>query len=149
MKRKNLGDKGKEINDENKNNILKTYLDFKENEISKIFDNKFFCYTKVQIEQPIIEKNKVKKLKTGEPKPDVNLRGYERVPANISIEEYFDREVKPYLPNSWMDRTKDKVGYEISFNKVFYKYKKQRDSKRIKDELLKLDKEINQGFKNI
>jgi type I restriction enzyme M protein len=149
LKRKNLGDKGKEINDENKNNILKAYLDFKENEISKIFDNKFFCYTKVQIEQPIIENNKVKKLKTGEPKPDVNLRDHERVPVNISIEEYFDREVKPFLPNSWMDRSKDKVGYEISFNKVFYKYKKQRDSKSIKDELLKLDKEINQGFKNI
>ena len=59
------------------------------------------------------------------------------------IDDYFDREVKPNLPNSWMDRSKDKVGYEISFIKYFYKFKPLRELSEIIDDMTKLDKEIN------
>ena len=103
---------------------VNTYLKFEENEISKIFDYEYFCYTKVQIEQPLVKDGKEMTLKSGKPKPDPKLRDHERIPYDISVDDYFEKEVKPYLPKSWMDRTKDKIGYEIGFVKEFYKFKK-------------------------
>ena len=35
---------------------------------------------------------------------------------------YFEREVKPYVSDAWMDREKDRIGYEIPFTRYFYKY---------------------------
>ena len=57
--------------------------------------------------------------KKGNPKPDSKLRDSERVPLSEDIEEYFNREVEPHLPNSWIDFNKSKVGYEINFTKYF------------------------------
>ncbi len=141
--RKNLGDKGNEITNEHKDEILKTYLEFEENDICKIFDNKYFCYTKVQVEQPLVEDGKEITLKSGKPKPDSKLRDHERIPYSISIEEYFENEVKPHLPNSWMDRSKDKVGYEIHFVKEFYKFEKLKSTNEIKNELKLIEEEIS------
>lgn len=77
----------------------------------------------------------------GNPKPDAQKRDYERVPLKEDIEEYFRREVKPHLSDSWMDRSKDKIGYEINFTKYFYKYKPLRSLEEITQELMKLEKE--------
>ena len=140
--RKNLGKKSNEITNEHKEEILKTYERFVENDISKIFDNKYFCYTKVQVEQPLVEDGKEIKLKSGKPKPDPKLRDYERIPYSISIEEYFENEVKPHLPKSWMDRSKDKVGYEINFIKYFYKFTSLRTLEDISQDLESIDKVI-------
>jgi type I restriction enzyme M protein len=60
--------------------------------------------------------------KDGKPEADVELRDVEDVPLTDNIEEYFKREVLPHVPDAWMDRSKDKVGYEINFTKEFYKY---------------------------
>ena len=147
--KKNLGDKSKEIKDEDKNKILDTYLNFEENEISKIFENDYFCYTKVQIEQPLEKNGEVVKLKTGNPKPNTKLRDHERIPLNVSIEKYFEQEVKPHLPHSWMDRTKDKIGYEINFNKEFFKYKKLRDLNVLLKDIEILNDKIESNLKNI
>lgn len=147
--KKNLGEKGKEITPENTDQILSTYLNFEENEICKIFENEYFGYTKVQIEQPLIENGEVIKQKSGKPKPDTKLRDHERIPLNISIEKYFEEEVKPHLPHSWMDRSKDKVGYEISLNKVFFKFEQLTDSKLIKEQLLDTEKRIRGYLKDI
>jgi len=140
--RKNLGDKGKEISDENRKEILETYLKFEENSICKIYDNSFFGYTKVQIEQPMVEDGKVKKDKSGNTKPDSSLRGYERIPLSEKIDEYYDLEVKPHLQDSWMDRSKDKIGYEINFTKYFYKFTSLRSLEDISRDLKSLDDEI-------
>ena len=141
--RKNLGEKSNEITNEHQEEILKTYERFEENDISKIFDNKYFCYTKVQVEQPLVEDGKEIKLKSGKPKPNPKLRDYERIPYSISIEEYFENEVKPHLPNSWMDRSKDKIGYEIGFVKEFYKFEKLKNTNEIKNELKLIEEEIS------
>ena len=69
------------------------------------------------------------------------LKDYERIPLSQDIQEYYDREVKPHLPNSWMNRDKDSIGYEINFTKYFYKYKPRRDMEDITNDLLKLEKE--------
>jgi type I restriction enzyme M protein len=139
--KKNLGQKGKKISSENIDQILTTYINFKENENCKIFENKYFGYTKVQIEQPLIENEKVIKLKSGKPKPDTKLRDYEKIPLSESIDDYFENEVKQHLPDSWMDRSKDKVGYEINLTKYFFEYKPLRSSEDISHDLSELIEE--------
>ena len=75
-------------------------------------------------------------------KSDTAKRDYERVPLSESIDEYFNREVKPHLTDSWMDRSKDKVGYEINFTKYFYKFSPLRSLEDISQDLKSLDDEI-------
>ena len=128
---------------------MEHYLNFEENETSKIYPNEFFGYTKVTVEQPLMENGAMVTDKKGNPKPDTKKRDYERVPLLDDIEEYYEREVKPHLPNSWMDRNKDKVGYEINFTKYFYKYKPLRSLEDITKDLLKLDEEIEGTMKKI
>ena len=140
--KKSLGDKRKYVDDKQSEEILQTYEKFEENEYSKIFDNDFFGYTKVTIEQPKVENGQIVRDKKGNPKPDSKLRDYERVPLSEDIEEYFSREVEPHLPNSWIDFDKSKEGYEINFTKYFYKYKPLRSSEDITRDLLELDKEF-------
>ena len=139
--RKNLGEKSNYITDEDSKKIIQTYQNFEENEYSKIFDNEFFGYTKITIEQPLKENGVIERKKDGTPKPDTKLRDYERVPLSGDIEEYFSREVEPHLPDSWIDFDKSKVGYEINFTKYFYQYKPLRSSQEITRDLLELDKE--------
>ena len=57
--------------------------------------------------------------------------------------------MKPHLPNSWIDKSKDKVGYEINFTKYFYEYKPLRSLEDITNDLLELDKESEGLMKEI
>jgi len=139
--KKSLGSKRKFISDEQIVELTKHYTDFEENEYSKIYPNHFFGYTKVVIEQPLMEDGKVVMDKKGNLKSDSKLRDYERIPLGMDVDEYFQREVKPHLPNSWMDREKDSVGYEINFTKYFYQYKPLRSSEEITKDLLELERE--------
>lgn len=139
--KKSLGSKRKFIDEVQTQQILNTYNGFEESEISKIFPNEFFGYTKITIEQPLKDNGLIERKKDGTPKPDSKLRDYERVPLSEDIEEYFSREVEPHLPDSWIDFDKSKVGYEINFTKYFYQYKPLRSSEEITNELLKLEEE--------
>ena len=139
--KKSLGSKRKEVSDEQRDFILKTYTDFKESEFSKIFPNNFFGFTKVTIEQPLKENGEILKDKKGNIKTDGSLRDNERIPLGTDIDEYFEKEVKPHLPESWMDRSKDSIGYEINFTKYFYQYKPLRSLSDLTKELLDLEKE--------
>jgi len=147
--KKSLGSKRKEICPEQREQVLQTYTDFKETDICKIYPNNFFGYTKVTIEQPLVEDGVVKTDKNGNPKPDSSLRDFERVPLEVDIDDYYEREVKPHLPNSWMERSKDKIGYEINFTKYFYQYKPLRSVEEITKDLLELEKESEGLLKNL
>lgn len=139
--KKSLGSKRKFIDVEQRSELIQTYEKFEENEYSKIFNNEYFGYTKITIEQPLKENGMVVTDKKGNPKPDSSLRDYERVPLSEDIEQYFQREVEPHLPHSWIDFEKSKVGYEINFTKYFYQYKPLRSSEEITNELLELERE--------
>ena len=154
MKR-NLGDKNAFIADSHIRRIAALYTDFEETEHSKIYPNAFFGYTKVTVERPLLEKQEIlgeeKEVvvtdKRGNPKPDTKLRDHERVPLTEDIDDYYQREVKPHLPDSWIDRKKDKVGYEINFNRYFYQYTPLRSLQEITDELLALERK-SEGLLN-
>lgn len=77
----------------------------------------------------------------GQPLADAELRDFENVPLSDDIETYFRCEVLPHVPDAWMDRHKDRVGYEISFTKYFYEYKPLRSTAEIAADLLKVDNE--------
>lgn len=149
--KKSLGSKRKFISDTQRQQLIETYKNFEPNAHSKIFENGFFGYTKVTIEQPATddEGNVLINKKTQEAKPEGKLRDYERIPLGTDIDAYFEREVKPHLPTAWMDRTKDKTGYEINFTKYFYEFKPLRNLKEITDDLLKLEQESDGLFQQI
>ncbi|MBL0047032.1 MAG: SAM-dependent DNA methyltransferase [Bacteroidetes bacterium] len=73
---------------------------------------------------------------------DPDLRDFENIPLKINIEAYFKNEVLPFAPDAWMDRTKDKVGYEINFNRYFFKNSQNRSLEIINKELNEIEKEI-------
>ena len=78
----------------------------------------------------------------GMPEPDPELRDRENVPLKEDIQAYFEREVKPYVQDAWIDFSKTKVGYEIPFTRHFYKYVPPRPLEEIDADLKKLGKEI-------
>ena len=80
--------------------------------------------------------------KKGNPEPDTDLRDTETVPLKESIEEYFQREVVPHVPDAWIDHSKTKVGYEIPLNRHFYRYEPPRPLEVIEAEIKELEGEI-------
>jgi type I restriction enzyme M protein len=86
----------------------------------------------------------------GHPEPHPELRDTENVPLGESVEAYFEREVKPYVPDAWINTAirdhKDgqvgRVGYEINFNRYFYKYQPPRPLPEIEADIKALEREI-------
>jgi type I restriction enzyme M protein len=73
---------------------------------------------------------------------DADLRDFENVPLKDDVDAYFEREVRPHVPDAWIDRIKDKVGYEINFNRHFYKFTPPRPLEAIDAELKQAEDEI-------
>jgi len=86
----------------------------------------------------------------GNPEPDPELRDTENVPLREDIRAYFEREVKPHVPDAWVntgirddkDGEVGKVGYEINFNRYFYQYQAPRPLPEIEAEIRTLEDEI-------
>ena len=158
---KSLGNKRKKIVENGTEKgigfITQIYGNFEENEFSKIVPNDYFAYWRITVEQSLTENGKVVKSK-GKPKADSALRDYENIPflkerkdaingvsyIPQTIEEYFKREVKPHLPEAWIDETKTKVGYEINFTKYFYEFKPLRPLEKIKADILALEEKTSE-----
>jgi len=82
------------------------------------------------------------KLDAGGFEPDPEHRDFENISLKEDINAYFEREVKPHVPDAWMDRSKDKVGYEINFSRYFYQYKPPRALEEIDAELKRAEADI-------
>lgn len=121
--RKNLGDKNKEMTVEDIDEVYELYEKFHQTKRSKIFDTTDFGYTQVTV-------------MNGKDKDTEN------VPLGEDIDEYFQREVLPHLPQAKLDRKKDRIGYEIPFNRYFYEYKPPRDLDEIDADLQAVTKDI-------
>ena len=93
----------------------------------------------------------------GKPEADSELRDTENVPLSESIQVYFDREVKPHVPDAWIntavvdqkDGKTGKVGYEINFNRYFYKYVPPRPLEEIEADIRKVEDEITELLKEV
>jgi type I restriction enzyme M protein len=143
--RKSLGSKRKELSDAHIDEITRLFGEFREADkdgkpVSRIFDNADFGYRTITVERPLRdEKGKVvvglKGKSKGKPQPDASLRDTENVPLKEDVEAYFAREVKPHVPDAWIDHDKTKVGYEIPFNRHFYVFQPPRPLAEIDAEL--------------
>ncbi|MDO5150752.1 MAG: class I SAM-dependent DNA methyltransferase [Oscillospiraceae bacterium] len=142
-RRKALGNKRNDIPESAIEEITRLYGDFRETEISKIFDNEDFGYTKITVERPLLDANGEPVHKKGKKQPDSSLRDTESVPLKEDIDEYFRREVLPFAPDAWIDEKKSVVGYEIPFTRYFYKYEAPKPSAEIMTEILELEMELN------
>ncbi len=117
---------------------------------------------KIELKKPVLkfilsmlgerdEKADVCTLADGSIEPDSTLRDSENVPLNEDARVYFDREVKPYVPDAWIDETctdhKDgklgRIGYEVPVTRFFYKYEAPRSTEVIKKEIEELEQEIS------
>jgi type I restriction enzyme M protein len=93
----------------------------------------------------------------GNPEPDPELRDTENVPLSESIESYFEREVKPYVPDAWINTaTRDekdgqvgRVGYEVNFNRFFYKYTPPRPLEEIEVDIKGIEKDVLEMLREV
>jgi type I restriction enzyme M protein len=154
-RRKNIGEKRVDISEECRDMIVKAYGEFTNYEYyldervveSKIFDNEEFGFTRVTVESPLKDENgEIDRKKNGDPKPDAKLRDTEDIPLKEDIDAYFEREVLPFNPDAWMDRSKDKIGYEIPFTRLFYKYTAPEPSEVIAERIKELEESIVANF---
>ena len=84
------------------------------------------------------------------PEPDPELRDTENVSLLEDIESFFEREVKPHVPDAWIDANRRDpqdgevglVGYEINFNRYFYEYRPPRPLEEIEADIQQVEKEI-------
>jgi type I restriction enzyme M protein len=88
--------------------------------------------------------------KDGNPEPDPELRDTENVPLSETVEAFFEREVKPHVPDAWIDTSKRDakdgevgiVGYEINFNRYFYRYTPPRPLEDIEADIRGIETDI-------
>jgi type I restriction enzyme M protein len=93
----------------------------------------------------------------GQPEADSSLRDNENVPLGESVFEYFEREVKPHVPDAWIDtsKTDDKdgevgvVGFEIPFNRHFYVFQPPRPLAHIDRDLKACTDRIKQMIEGL
>ncbi len=160
--RKSLGSKRQYISDEQIAELVRLYGRYEETPQSKIFPVEAFGYRRITVERPLLDEvgNVVvsKKGKNkGQPEANSELRDFENVPLGESIYDYFQREVKPHVPDAWIDETKTDpldgevgvVGFEIPFNRHFYVFKPPRSLEEIDADLKKCTDKIKQMIEEL
>ena len=148
-RRKNIGNKRVDLSDDCIKLIVKAYESFETGVFetgdlvveSKIYDNDFFGFTKVAVETPLCDKSGKPVLKKGKMQPDKSKSDNEIIPLQDDIDEYMKKNVLPYNPLAFLDRSKDKIGYEVPFTKLFYVFEEQTPSSTIFEEIKTLEAE--------
>lgn len=148
-RRKSLGNKRNDIPKNYIDEITKLYGEFKETEISKIFDNEDFGYAKIVVERPLLDEKGNAVLKNKKPAADTSLRDTENVPLKEDIDDYFKREVLPFAPDAWIDKNKTKIGYEIPFTRYFYKYTPPKPAMELMVEIMEIQMELDGALEEI
>lgn len=156
-RRKNIGNKRVDLDDACIGLIINAYNEFDNKEYkngalrveSKCFDNNFFGYTKVTVETALADEEGKPILKKGKKQAVKGKTDTEIIPLQDDIDEYFAKNVLPYNPLAFMDRAKDKIGYEIPFTRLFYKFVAPRSSDEIFAEFKALSEEENALMKEI
>ncbi|MCL2485142.1 MAG: type I restriction-modification system subunit M [Endomicrobia bacterium] len=148
--RKSLGNKRNEINKQNIDEIVKLYSMHKPHESYIDFDNEDFGYNKITVERPLYDsKGKIELDKKGKKKANTELRDSETVTLKENILDFFKKEVLPYVSDAWIDESKTKIGYEIPFNRYFFKLTSLRKSEQIQKEIKLLEKSISKALDEV
>lgn len=157
QRRKSIGNKRYDITDECRDIIVKAYGEFKKKVYtlgdkvceSKLIDNIDLGYYKITIETPLYDEKGNIVMKGKKTAVDTKKRDTENVPLTEDIDVYFEREVKPYNKDAFIDKTKTKVGYEIPFTRYFYKYVAPEKSEDIANRIYTLEADIAESLKKL
>lgn len=135
-RRKSIGNKRVDITDVCRELIVKAYGAYADHTYqrelesgahivckSRVLDSVSLGYNKIVVETPEMDENGQPVRKRGKPVADTSKRDTENVPLDEDMDVYLAREVLPYNPHAWIDKSKTKVGYEIPFTRTFYEYK--------------------------
>ena len=152
-RRKSIGQKRNDITELCRRLIVQAYSEFKHDAIygdktgvycqSKIFNTEDFGYYKIVVERPKLDEHGNPVLKKGKRVVDTDRRDTENVPMTEDVEEYFRREVLPYVPDAWIDDKKTKVGYEIPMTRYFYEYQKPEAVEDVFSRITALEADIS------
>ena len=155
-RRKSIGTKRNDITDDCRRLIVQAYKEFRNDVIygdkdgvycqSKIFNAEDFGYYKIVVERPQLDEQGKPILKKGKPVADAARRDFENVPMTEDIEDYFRREVLPYVPDAWIDDKKTKVGYEIPMTRYFYEYQPPEPVEDILARVTALEEDISSSL---
>lgn len=156
-RRKSIGNKRVDLDEDCIRLILKAYeafedCTFAENDLtveSKVYDNDFFGYTKVTVETAICDEEGKPVLKKGKMQAIKGASDSEIIPLQDDIDAYIEKNVLPYNEVAFLDRSKDKVGYEIPFTRLFYKYDPPTPSNDIFTEIKRLEAEETELMKEL
>ncbi|MGD9796942.1 MAG: N-6 DNA methylase [Acidimicrobiia bacterium] len=166
--RKSLGEKRKQLSDDQIAEIVRLYGDFAEGDRVKILPNESFGFQRITVERPLVDDDgKPVTDRKGVPKPDPSLRDQENVPLpagtpawdqadegaakrladpahRAAVDAYVEAEVRPWVPDAWVDHAKTKIGYEIPLTRHFYKYVPPRPVAEIDAEIKALEIRIQE-----
>lgn len=156
-RRKNIGNKRVDLDENCIRLILKAYEAFEdgtftENDLtveSKVYDNDFFGYTKVTVETALCDEEGKPILKKGKMQAIKGATDSEIIPLQDDIDAYIEKNVLPYNAVAFLDRSKDKVGYEIPFTRLFYKFVPPTPSDDIFAEIKGLEAEETELMKEL
>ena len=147
--KKNLNKKNKFLSDDNINEIVKIFSEYKESKYSKIFDTNHFGFYEITLYLKIMDENGKEILnKKGNPKIDRSVKDIEFVNLNNDLDDFFKTEVFPNRKDWWVDWDKKKIGYRITFEKEFPETEDSKSLKELKVKIEILEKEIDQLNEN-
>lgn len=155
-RRKPIGSKRVDISKECRELIVKCYGEYittKYEQIladgsviicdSKVMDSVEFGYKKIVVESPQLDEKGNVILKKGKKVADTNKRDTEKVPLIEDIEEYLNRAVRPFNPEAWTEKGKEKIGYDIPMTKYFFSYNKPEKMECIQERISALEADIS------
>lgn len=164
-RRKNIGNKRVELNDKCIELIKKAYTSNDDCELTeesykvslKIKSNDELGYTKVTVETAETDKNGNQVIKKGKPQAIKGKTDFEIIPLNKKVDEYMKENVLPFNPNAFIYNDdkgkllpeKNKIGYEIPFLKLFYKFSAPESSDEILKKIIDLNKKEKKLFDSI
>ncbi len=156
-RRKNIGNKRVDLDDSSIRLIMQAYDAFDDGVYesgaqvveSKVRDNISFGYTKVAVETPLCDESGKPVLKRGKPQPDKAKSDSELIPLTEDMDAYMEKNVLPYNPLATIDHSKDKIGYEVPFTRLFYKFEAPKPSAELFDELKALGAQEEQLMKEL
>ena len=156
-RRKNIGSKRVDLDDDCIDLILRAYEAFENAEYeesglfveSKVFENSYFGFTKVTVETAQADDKGNPILKRGKKQPVKGAADSEIIPLSENIDAYMQKNVLPYNPLAYIDPAKDKIGYEVPFTRLFYKFVAPQSSDSIFEEIKELEAEETQLMKEL
>lgn len=156
-RRKNIGNKRVDLDDSSIRLIMQAYEAFDDGVYesgaqvveSKVRDNISFGYTKVAVETPLCDESGKPILKRGKLQPDKAKSDSELIPLTEDMDAYMEKNVLPYNPMAYIDYSKDKIGYEVPFTRLFYKFEAPKPSSELFDELKALGAQEEQLMKEL